>query len=70
MKTMKRLLAAAIAACLGAIAVPAQASDLLFSQLVDGQSVFGPSDVWAQSNVDREVADDFDVVRQYRPRGR
>ena len=62
MKTMKRLLAAAIAACLGAIAVPAQASDLLFSQLVDGQSVFGPSDVWTPSNVDREVADDFDVV--------
>ena len=49
MKTMKRLLAmAAIAACLGAIAVPAQASDLLFSQLVDGQSVFGPSDVWTR----------------------
>jgi len=63
MKTMKRLSAmAAIAACLGAIAVPAQASDLLFSQLVDGQSVFGPSDVWTRSNVDREVADDFDVV--------
>ena len=62
MKTIKRLLAAAIAACLGAIAVPAQASDLLFSQLVDGQSVFGPSDIWTPSNVDREVADDFDVV--------
>ena len=62
MKTMKRRLVASIAACLGAIAFPAQASDLLFSQLVDGQSVFGPSDVWAPSNVDREVADDFDVV--------
>jgi hypothetical protein len=62
MKTMKRLMVAAMAACLGAIAAPAQASDLLFSQLVDGQSVFGPSDVWTPSNIDREVADDFDVV--------
>ena len=62
MKTMKRLMAAAITAWLGATAVPAQASDLLFSQFVDGQSVFGPSDVWTQSHVDREVADDFDVV--------
>ena len=55
-------MATAIAAGLGAMAVPAQAGDLLFSQFVDGQSVFGPSDVWAPSNVDREVADDFDVV--------
>ena len=62
MKTMKPLMAAAIAVCLGAIAARAQASDLLFSQLVDGQSVFGPSDIWTQSHVDREVADDFDVV--------
>ncbi len=62
MKTMKRLLVASIAVCLGGVAVPAQAGDLLFSQLVDGQSVFGPSDVWTQSHVDREVADDFDVV--------
>ena len=53
---------AAIVARLGAMAAPAQASDLLFSQLVDGQSVFGPSDVWVPSNVDREVSDDFDVM--------
>lgn len=62
MKTMKLLMATAIAAWLGAMAVPAHASDLLFSQLFDGQSVFGPSDVWTPLNVDREISDDFDVV--------
>jgi len=61
-KPIRKVMLAAIVTCLGAISVPAQASDLLFSQLFDGQSVFGPSDVWTPSNVDREVSDDFDVV--------
>jgi hypothetical protein len=45
-KPIRKVMLAAIVTCLGAISVPAQASDLLFSQLFDGQSVFGPSDVW------------------------
>lgn len=62
MKQLQRLIAAVIVTWLGASALPAHASELLYSQLFDGQSIFGPSDVWAPSNVDREVADDFDVV--------
>jgi hypothetical protein len=40
----------------------AQASDLLFSQLSDNQSTYGPSELWTPSGVNSEVADDFDVV--------
>jgi len=62
MKTLTLLTTVLISAWLSVIALPAEASSLLFSQLNDGQSIFGPSDVWAPSHVDREVADDFDVV--------
>jgi Divergent InlB B-repeat domain len=40
----------------------AQASDLLFSQLSDGQSTYGPSELWTAAGINSEVADDFDVV--------
>jgi hypothetical protein len=40
----------------------AQASDLLFSQSSDGQSTFGPSELWTPAAINSEVADDFDVV--------
>jgi len=36
----------------------AKASDLLYSQAVDGQSAFGPSEVWTPSNINSEVADE------------
>ena len=52
---------AAIAAWLWSAVLPASASNLLYSQLVDGQSTFGPSELWIP-NIDSEVADDFDVV--------
>jgi hypothetical protein len=42
--------------------VPAQASQLLFSQLSDNQSTFGPSQLWEPAGVNSEVADDFDVT--------
>ncbi len=34
----------------------------MFSQLADRWSVFGPSEVWAATSTDAELADDFDVV--------
>ena len=46
----------------GSPTLSAKASDLLYSQAVDGQSTFGPSEVWTPSNINSEVADDFDVV--------
>ena len=62
MKRMTQLATVLTAAWLAAIATPAQAGSLLFSQLNDGQSTFGPSEVWTPSNIDSEVADDFDLV--------
>ena len=71
MKRMTQLSDSFNAAWLAAIATPAQAGKVcFFTQLNDGQSAFGPSDVWTPSNIDREVADDFDRRRQYRPRSR
>jgi IPT/TIG domain-containing protein len=43
-------------------AVQAQTSGLLYSQFPDGQSTFGPSELWAPASVNSEVADDFNVV--------
>src|SRR5262249_3612145 len=42
--------------------VQAQASDLLFSQLSDNQSTYGPSELWTPTGVNSEVADDFEIV--------
>ena len=42
--------------------VRAQASQLLFSQLSDNQSTYGPSQLWMPAGVNSEVADDFDVI--------
>ena len=39
-----------------------QTSNLLYSQLPDGQSTFGPSELYAPASVNSEVADDFNVV--------
>src|SRR4030095_24937 len=51
-----------LAAFIWAGLVQAHASELLFSQLSDGQSTYGPSELWAPTGVNSEVADDFDVV--------
>ena len=37
-------------------------SSLLYSQLSDGQSTFGPSQLWSPAAVNSEVADDFNVI--------
>lgn len=62
MKTIPRSILTVLAASLWVSSPSVKASDLLYSQAVDGQSAFGPSEVWAPSNIDSEVADDFDVV--------
>lgn len=40
----------------------AEASDLVFSQSSDGQSAYGPSQLWPANGVNSEVADDFNAV--------
>src|SRR4029450_3496475 len=62
MKTINKFPAVAVVAILmwGGM-VRAQASDLLFSQLSDGQSTYGPSELWTAAGIKSEVADDFDV---------
>ena len=62
MKTISRTLLIVLAASLWVSSPSAKASDLLYSQAVDGQSAFGPSEVWTPSNINSEVADDFDLV--------
>src|SRR6476646_5669424 len=62
MKMRYTLTTTAIAAFLMAAINSLPASDLLYSQSVDGQSAFGPSEVWTPSNINSEVADDFEVV--------
>jgi hypothetical protein len=62
MKTILRTLLTVLAASLWVSSPAAKASALLYSQAVDGQSAFGPSEVWTPSNINSEVADDFDVV--------
>ena len=59
LKLIQKLTMAALAAFLLATVSPAQASAVLYSQAVDGQSIFGPSEVWTPSNINSEVADDF-----------
>jgi len=63
MKTINKFPAVVVlAAFIWAGLVQAQASDLLFSQLSDGQSTYGPSELWTPAGINSEVADDFDVV--------
>src|ERR1043166_4572710 len=40
----------------------AHASDLLFSQASDGQSTYGPSEMWTAAGINSQVADDFEVT--------
>lgn len=40
----------------------ATAGELIYSQLSDNQSTFGPSQLWSPTGVNSEVADDFNVV--------
>jgi hypothetical protein len=62
MKTKAPVLLTLLAASLWMCSPSAAASDLLFSQNADGQSTYGPSQLWSASNVNSEIADDFNVV--------
>ena len=44
------------------LACTAQGGELVFSQMSDGQSTYGPSELWTPAGVNSEVADDFEVV--------
>jgi IPT/TIG domain len=63
MKTVKKLSAIifGVALLLGGIA-RAQTSGVLYFQSPDGQSTYGPSELWAASGVNSEIADDFNVI--------
>jgi len=62
MKTVSKFWALVALAAILAGPAKIQASDLLFSQPVDNQSTFGPSQLWPATNTNSEVTDDFDVV--------
>jgi chitobiase/beta-hexosaminidase-like protein len=54
------LISLAVSLLFGVATSPA--SDLLYTQFSDSQSTFGPSELWSPSNVNSEVADDFNVI--------
>src|SRR5678816_2974598 len=62
MKTTAPVLLTLLAASLWMCSPSSAASELLFSQNADGQSTYGPSQLWSASNVNSEIADDFNVV--------
>jgi hypothetical protein len=59
MRTTRAVLLVLAAVCL---AFSAQASELLFSQSSDGQSAYGPSQLWTPAGINSELADDFEVI--------
>jgi hypothetical protein len=46
-----------LAASLWVSSPSTEASNLLYSQAVDGQSAFGPSEAWTPSSINSEAAD-------------
>src|SRR6476660_3799123 len=62
MKTKALVLLTLLAASLWMCSPSPAASELLFSQNADGQSTYGPSQLWSASSVNSEIADDFNVV--------
>lgn len=61
MKTSTRSVAV-FAVMLFSFSLPSNAGELIYSQLSDNQSTFGPSQLWSASGVNSEIADDFNVV--------
>ena len=51
-----------LAASLWVTSPSARAGQLIYSQYSDGQSAFGPSQVWPATGANSEIADEFDVV--------
>ncbi len=63
MKMISRTLALALlATSLWISNSSARAGELIYSQYSDGQSGFGPSQLWAPTGVNSEIADEFNVV--------
>ena len=62
MKTICQVTLFVFAALFWIASPSAVASELIYSQYSDGQSVYGPSLVWPADGVNSEVADEFDVV--------
>ena len=62
MKIINKFPVVIFAPLICAAMVRAQASELLFSQLSDGQSTYGPSELWTPAGINSEVADDFEVI--------
>ena len=61
MKTIKTL-CGVLALWFWTTIVPVQASELVFSQLSDNQSTYGPSQLWPDTGINSELADDFNVT--------
>src|SRR6476619_2385790 len=59
MKRSTRHLALLAAFFLLIFSSSANAGELIYSQLSDNQSTFGPSQLWSATAVNSEVADDF-----------
>jgi hypothetical protein len=62
METKAPVLLMVLAASLWICSPSPAASELLFSQNADGQSTYGPSQLWSANGVSSEIADDFNVV--------
>ena len=62
MKRNALYLATFSAAFLWIFGTAARAGELIYSQLSDNQSTFGPSQLWTADNINDEIADDFDAI--------
>src|SRR5664279_3222472 len=62
MKKITPVLLTLLVVALSIASPSAGASELIYSQTSDGQSVYGPSLVWPADGVNKEVADEFNVV--------
>src|SRR3954470_19978799 len=62
MKRINPVLLTLLAISLSIFSQSAQAGQLIYSQNSDNQSTFGPSQLWAATSVNSEVADEFNVV--------
>lgn len=59
MKTKEILISLLILLCLTGVA---RGGELLFSQAADNQSTYGPSQLWSDTGINSEIADDFQVT--------
>src|SRR5262245_45334374 len=59
---MKSTIRALLAALLSVSSPSANASELIYSQLSDNRSTFGPSQLWSPNSVNSEIADEFNVT--------